>query len=226
MSLNIILFLQPIKYLQNKKKTKHKKAKVAEETFIKSNDPVNFEFEADGSIFANQELSKHTKEKIHNQSDSYSNPKTNYAQAPWSEYINTGDYQTANSGRTIDSRERSSYVQYSFGLMSSKRKSFERCAQTKAPLLPMLLKFKHEGKGVDLSKSNIYSYKRMSTAKCSEVSPKRKMGKIQENYPCRETSFDRVINHIISNENEDQFTQTVKETFDWLNLNNEQNSSK
>jgi hypothetical protein len=110
--------------------------------------------------------------------------------------------------------------------MSNKRKSFERCAHSKAPLLPMLLKFKHDGKGVDLSKSNVYSFKRMSTIKCSEISPKRRMGKMQDKNACRETSFDQVTNHILGQNKEDQFTQTVKETFGCMNLNNDQTNSK
>jgi hypothetical protein len=77
--------LKLIKILQNKKKIKHKKAKAAEETNIKTKNPINFEFEVDGSIFANQELSKHTMDKNYNQSDVFSDPKTTYAQVTNSE---------------------------------------------------------------------------------------------------------------------------------------------
>lgn len=166
-------------------------------------DNYDFEIDVDGSIFANHELSKHTKEKkssITTGQDARASKMDSHYDKVEFETISESEEAYQSKNNSIQDR------------MHYKRKSFERAPKNKKTLLPMLLKFKENGQTVDLTHSPL---KRKSTVNES---------KYRFN---RETTFASAFNKAqngstgsIEVHNENSLDKGVNETLSYFHPSN------
>jgi len=188
------------------------------------NKNYDFEFNVDGSIFANQELLKHTTDNGVTKSDNLTHNISEHTSKGKQTIPSFDNQYINNSGRTIDSQDIRGNMNPTFGVINSKRKSFEKVPHSKQSLLPMLLKYKQDGKNVDLTKLKVYSYKKMGTIKSLDTSPEKARVYTQGDSFSKDKSLIRNTNKldqktIEGDDREDQITKTVRETMELFNLN-------
>lgn len=169
-------------------------------------DHYDFEIDVDGSIFANHELSKHTMEKKNSLPtgiDARASKMDSHYDKVEFETISESEEAYQSKNDSVQDR------------MHYKRKSFEKASKNKKTLLPMLLKFKENGKTIDLTHSPL---KQKSTINGSRYRFNRETTFANALSKAQNGSADSIGIHTGDN-NENNFDKGVNETLSYFHQN-------